>query len=68
MGPRLKAAPSSRPAAGPEVARTSIADRPEAVRTVLELQIGPDMDLAEATESLVAAHDELQHRLSDLSN
>ena len=46
----------------------AVGEQPEAVRAALDLRIGPDTDLDTVTRSLVAAHDALQHRLSDLSS
>ena len=68
MGRRPNVAPGGPPAAEPDVAQPSMPDHFDAVRAAFDLQIEPDIDLAAATASLVAAHDVLQRRLSDLSN
>lgn len=69
MGRRPDAVPTGRPTSGSEKDRSEDAsDQLEAVRAALGLRIGPDTDLAAATESLTAAHDALQRRLSDLSS
>ncbi|NYJ74429.1 hypothetical protein [Allobranchiibius huperziae] len=68
MGRRPDAAPGAGVAADSQGVASPVADQPEAVRAALDLQIAPDIDLAVATETLVAAHDALQRRLSDLSS